>query len=722
MNDGGQLEERLKRLSWPVDRSGVWAGIEAQAGKDRLLPQERWPSMGKGVEQVRDRTQVLVPKASTPKRRSGLRVAIYASIAVVLVAAVAVGSLTAVRNLTRPDFVLAITDENVVSAGVASGEWERLPLPLLAKGETTHTVSVSALVMDPSDHAILYASTSEGLFKSSDGAGSWSQLPTIPGDVGVPFIDPASPSTIYVVCSIAPEADEAVSDHLLRSADGGMTWTDLTEAGAPRKGGDIWVATAFDTTTTPSTIYMWDDTGYVWRSTDRGTTWTRLSFDEGMQAFEEADSPRETPPIPAAAQQTLDAFLAPLDDWVDLTDADTEAVVGANGAPLVDPDHLSTFYAATFEGVYKSIDGGGTWRKASTGLPDVTDPPDPLDGAVNSILVDPTNPSTLYGTTNAGIYRSTDSGADWTLILESNGFSPQAPPARSSVVLAPSMPSRLYALTDAGLFRSDDSGTSWTRLNGAGLPTKNRSGIFGRLAFVLADQPDTLFAVSEDWVWSPFYLYRSTDAGNSWQRTDVAVTGPVNPDPLSVSRGVVTDPQDASTIYVLAGSDPNGDPSNRGDGHVYHVAKSADAGATWTDLAPSEWDVPVVDLSVDPHHPGVVWAIQNGLSDDEHSVVRRSTDGGATWEKVELDGRAERIMWLVFDPHAAGTLYAYTGGTGFWDGTLHRSTDGGASWVNIGENMPSWLETASLVPDPAPGGALYAATSDGLFKWVPGGE
>jgi photosystem II stability/assembly factor-like uncharacterized protein len=328
------------------------------------------------------------------------------------------------------------------------------------------------------------------------------------------------------------------------------------------------------------------------------------------------------------------------------------------------------------------------------------------DPAVSSILVDPDTPSTLYATTKAGIYRSTNAGTNWTLILEGNG----------SVVLAPSMPSRLYALTDAGLFRSDDSGTNWTQLNGAGLLAEDRTGIYGQLALVLANQPDTLFAVSESAVWSPFYLYRSTDAGNSWQRTDVEVSDGVgNMDVFRVRGGVVADPQHASTIYALIGSDAN----KGGDGHVYHVAKTTDAGAAWTDLAPAEWDVPVVGLSVDPHDPNIVWAIQNGLSDGEHSVIRRSTDGGATWEKVELEGTANRIMSIVFDPQSANTLYAYNGGTSYWDGTLHRSTDGGATWENIGENIPGWLETASLVPDPAPGGALYAATEGGLFKWMP---
>jgi hypothetical protein len=57
-----------------------------------------------------------------------------------------------------------------------------------------------------------------------------------------------------------------------------------------------------------------------------------------------------------------------------LTDRDTGTVVHVNEAPtplsnvVIDPEHPSTIYVAAQEGVYKSLDGGGTWRRASNGL------------------------------------------------------------------------------------------------------------------------------------------------------------------------------------------------------------------------------------------------------------------------------------------------------------------------------------------------------------------
>jgi hypothetical protein len=94
MNEDRQLEETLDRLAGPVDRSGLWASIEARAGVRK--------------------------QPSAPRRRSGLRIAVFASIAIVLVTAVAIGSVVAVRHLGQQHFVLRITDDTDVGNGGVS--------------------------------------------------------------------------------------------------------------------------------------------------------------------------------------------------------------------------------------------------------------------------------------------------------------------------------------------------------------------------------------------------------------------------------------------------------------------------------------------------------------------------------------------------------------------------------------------------------------------------
>jgi len=207
--------------------------------------------------------------------------------------------------------------------------------------------AVTALVMDPSDPSTLYAATPMGLFKSSDGAASWERLPTMrEGSYGV-YIDPAAPLTIY---AIYPKSDAVPQARLGRSDDGDATWVDLSDTGAPKIYGympGVW----FDATSTPSPVYMWglrDDGLHVFRSTDRGENWTALRGAAQKKAAALQDAGR------ARSAAT----------WI--TAGPVLEVTG--GEPLVDPHRSWVHYAGTKAGVYKSLDSGRTWHRASAGL------------------------------------------------------------------------------------------------------------------------------------------------------------------------------------------------------------------------------------------------------------------------------------------------------------------------------------------------------------------
>jgi hypothetical protein len=110
MNEDRHLEETLDRLSGPVDRGGVWASIEAQ-GNARA-------GSRKGT--------------SAPRRMRGLRVAAFASIAVVLVAAIAVGGFEAVEHLVNGGPIVHITDGTTV-----------IPVTTTTQAVTTTTQAVT---------------------------------------------------------------------------------------------------------------------------------------------------------------------------------------------------------------------------------------------------------------------------------------------------------------------------------------------------------------------------------------------------------------------------------------------------------------------------------------------------------------------------------------------------------------------------------------------------
>ena len=630
MNGDRQLEETLKWLAGPVERSGVWASIEARASRRKQ------------------------PSALT--RMSGLRVVVFATIAVVLVAALAIGSIEAGKYLGRPNFVLRITDDGVMGVasqpatqptapGTRSGHWQRL---LTSDGGT-----IKALFIGPKNPSALYAETAVGLFKSSDSAESWTQtldFSTLAGSVTDVVYDPASPSTVLLVTDWSPSSARQIPT-LLRSDDGGATWTELIDASPHLEAWPLFIR--FDTTSSPSTIYI-----SGWRSTDRGESWTEPTPEDKARA--EADP-----------WQTLVTRFPDTDFRGTVTDANTGGelmvLVGR-----VDPNNPSIRYAGTDEGVYKSTDGGATWKRASS--------------AVWRVVLDPSSSSTLYAAASGGIFKSEDRGTTWSLTL----------PGQGSVAIAPSSSSTLYAWTSAGLFRTDNGGATWSRRNGEGLVSSSSEPgtASGGLVLVSADDPNIVFATSGD---DSGLLFRSTDGGNTWSQVlDGAV-------PADDGGLVVADPQDASTLF--AATRPRG------------LVKSTDAGGTWTVVSPEQWVDPVVEIAIDPHTPSNVYVVQ--ATADGRCTLSRSLDGGIAWEKVGLEGAAKGIRQLLFDPAAPDTLYASTFNAVNSAGKagLYLSTDGGAIWKNITEELPN-RGYLNIAMGPGPGATPYAVTARGLFKWV----
>ena len=289
----------------------------------------------------------------------------------------------------------------------------------------------------------------------------------------------------------------------------------------------------------PTTIYVGAATGGVWRSRDGGLTW-RPVFDE-------------------------------------------QPVLGI-GAVVVSPSNPDVVWAGTGEGnprnsagvgngVYRSLDGGDTWRHMGLERSE----------RIHRIVVHPDDPRTVYvgamgpawsDGEERGVYKTTDGGESWERVLyvdQGTGI--------GDLVMDPANPDKLFAAmwsfrrwpwffrsggSGSGLFVTHDGGASWKRLGPEdGLPP----GELGRIGVAVSrSNPDVAYALVEA---ERSELLRSDDGGARWRT-------------VSDRRGIAPRPFYYADLRV--------DPTNENRLYSLHSAiqVSEDAGRTFRTVVPSQ--------------------------------------------------------------------------------------------------------------------------------------
>jgi len=193
----------------------------------------------------------------------------------------------------------------------------------------------------------------------------------------------------------------------------------------------------------------------------------------------------------------------------------------------VNPTNPEIVYAAVFghpaapnemRGVYKSSDGGKSWRKTLYR--------DDKTGAVD-LCIDPQNPNVLYaalwqayrvswkmesGGPGSGLFKSTDGGDHWQEITRNPGL-PTGVIGRIGISVSGADSNRVYALVEAdegGVFRSDDAGSTWTRVNDE-RKLRQRAFYYSRI-FADPKNRDRVYALNTG-------FYRSDDGGKTFKTT-----------------------------------------------------------------------------------------------------------------------------------------------------------------------------------------------------------
>ncbi len=374
----------------------------------------------------------------------------------------------------------------------------------------------------------------------------------------------------------------------------------------------------------PNVLYAGAFGGGVWKSTDAGARWSRLTgvpVEETVNAV--AVSPIDSRTVLAAGFTALWRSADAGATWKKVLDQKVQQPAMTGFA--FDPMAPSTVYASADNdgfptGVFKSTDSGATWKPANVGI-------NP-NSRVRGVAVARDGKS-VFAASEDGVYLSADGGASWTVALPSK--------AAHSVATGPD--GLVLAGTNGdGVLRSTDGGKSW------GETTTDAKWI-GNIVYAVAVSTATSGLCYAS---IPNRVLRSTDGGATWTTFSRSFNW-VNFRSLAL---------DEKSGAVWAGSGRDG------------VVKTIDGGATWMTGA-GFLALEVKAILLDPSAPKrlFVGTTQGG--------VHFSEDGGATWA-LSNEGLTNRAVHsLAADPSAPGTFLAGTRKGAF------RSTDGGRTWTHV---------------------------------------
>ena len=471
----------------------------------------------------------------------------------------------------------------------------------------------------------------------------------------------------------------AVDGGVWKTDDYGRTWKPIFDDQPTGSIGAIAIAPS-----NPNIIYVGSGEGLqrpdlstgdgIYRSADGGATWTHLGLRDGQQIPQIVVDPRNP--------NTL--------------------YVAVMGHP----------YGANAErGLFKSVDGGQSFQKIlykdeNTGAIDVVmDPvnPDILYCALWESRQGPWENGAFSGP-GSGLFKSTDGGATWRPLSKGLPTFEQDGLGRIGITVAPSMPSRLFATANAargdGLFRSDDAGENWYRVT-TDSRVATRESDFAEVK-VDPKNPDVVYTAS-------VVTWKSVDGGKTFSALRGAPGGddyhriwinPLNPRTMIIAS-------DQGAIVTVNGGDTWSSWLNQPTAAFYHVATdfdfpyrvcsgqqesgSACVRSRGDDGRILDWDWHPVGVeeygyaAPDPLDPDIVFGGKVTRYDRRTGLIQQVGPHAGTRPAAFRSVRTAPLVFSTVDKH---TLF-------FAENVVWKTTNSGKSWRQI---SPDLTRTDSIVP------------------------
>jgi photosystem II stability/assembly factor-like uncharacterized protein len=470
----------------------------------------------------------------------------------------------------------------------------------------------------------------------------------------------------------------------------------------------------------PLEFYFGATGGGLWKTTDGGTTWKPVGDDQFRTSSVGAVAVSESSPdilYVGMGETELRGNIIQGDGIYKTTDAgktwkpiglaDSQAVARIR----VHPTNPDIVYVAALghpygpndeRGVFRSTDGGTTWKKVLFR--------NNKSGAVD-LCLDPHNPQVLYaaiwevfrtphslssGGPGSGLFKSTDGGETWTELTRNPGM-PKGIIGKIGVSVSGADSSRIFAIVEAeegGIYRSDDGGATWTKVNDE-RRFRQRAFYYTRI-YGDPKEKDTVYVLNTG-------FYRSVDGGKAWKAIRVPhgdnhdLWIAAN-DPLRMINGN----DGGANVSVNGGETWTG--QRYPTAQLYHVVTTAHvpyhvcgaqqdnstACVAVTGSGDEFYDVGGGEsgyIAADPRNPDIYYAGSYGgllTRYDRRTGQVRMID---VWPDNPMghssNDMRERSQWtypIVFSPLAPGTLYV--GSQHLW-----RTRNEGQSWERISPDL-----------------------------------
>jgi len=524
-----------------------------------------------------------------------------------------------------------------------------------------------------------------GVYRSKDGGAHWDRVLYVNDKVGAVDLamDPVNPRVLYASTWNVRRTPYSLESGgpgsgLWKSTDGGDTWTELTfNPGLPK--GPLGIIGVTVSPSNPENVYAIVEAkdGGVFRSRDGGKTWTKTNSDRDLRQRAWYYSrifadPRDEEVVYVPNVQ----FHRSKDGGKTFTTLRTPH--GDNHEMWIDPNDPQRMIESNDGGVNVSSDGGATWT------PQNNQP----TAQFYRVSTDTHFPYRILGAQqdNSAVRILSRGGGGG---IGPNDWEPTAGGESGYIVPDPKNPDVVFGGSYGGLLTRLNHVTGEMR-DVNPWPDNPMGAAAGDIQYRFQwnfpivfspNDPNTLYAAAQ-------VLFKSADAGQSWQAISGDLTrndksrlgssgGPITKDNTSVEYygtifTVAESPLEPGTIW--AGSD---------DGLI-HVTR--DGGKTWKNVTPKgmpEW-IQVNAIDASPHDKGAAYvAATMYKSDDLRPYLYKTADYGATWTRIDSGIDPSHFTRVVrADPARRGLLYAGT------ERGAYVSFDDGGRWQPLQLNLP----------------------------------